>query len=365
MKKGMGWLLPLLVLFALVAVAYPRDAKKLEERSYVMALGFHVKDGKRQVTLESPVLAKDEAESVLEQGQNVDVVPVDRFHEFMENYEGEHSKTLDLHHLKTVVIGREILEDEQEFEQFLRFLQGQNEFSENVSVVVDVSGEGLFDPEKESLGNQVEALLEKRARGRVDGRVSIGRLLSSYYNKNQLLFVPAVSEERTIVGEWAVAGGIPRELLEEEPCRWYLLGNTFQSLEKLRLQDAAGELLAKEEDCSVEPTGVSREVRFESGERGPLVQLRVSLKGKGYDDAGAPIREEERRRSCERRLSERFTEKMQELAGEAAQKGLDLFNTYGELSIKDRQLWRKYQDAYEQYGKEARLLVEVRVSLES
>lgn len=358
-RKTFYWIAGI-ILAAAALFFSQKTGDTLEEKDYIMALGFDLSQEGITVSYESPVLKKDEADSVLDNPQTIEKLNVTHFKDFVEKYNSENDKELDLHHLKVILIGSNLLANEEQFQFFLKFLQEQNEFAENIFVAVDSSGGELFKEEEESVGNYLETLIEKKTEEQPQMSVTVGRLLSSVYNKNQTIFIPTVSNERKIIGEWAIACGKPVSFINEEDAQWYMTGNCIDCGCEIYFQDVYSETIEEKQNFSIEISKISRQIVF--NQIGDIVnaQMLIKIKGRGRDCSGDFISDAAERYDKEELLGMCLTKKMQELAKFSS--GKDLFNTYYELSNKSRSLWKKYQDSYDEYV--SNLDLEITVSVD-
>lgn len=357
-SKNAYWLIGLALVVIVIFFSHDKG-EALEEKDYIMALQFDLREAGKTVSFESPILQKDEADSVLDNGQKTEDMQVSHFKDFVENYNNNNAKVLDLHHLKVIIIGRNLLENEEEFKMFLRFLQEQNEFAENIYVAVDGSGGELFNEEEESIGNYLENLIEKKTDKQPQMAVTLGRFLASVYNKNQTLYIPVISKEREITGEWAFACGKPVSFIPEDEAEWYKTGNCINCGCEIYFQDVYPESIDEKQNFSIEISRISRQITFREADNKVIADMVIKMTGKGKDYSGEVIPDGSERYDKEELLSLCLTEKMQGLA--KASEGKDLFNTYYELSTKNRSLWIKYQDTFDKYVEKLQLKITVDV----
>jgi len=357
LKKN-NWYLLIGILFVVGVFFFSNSTgETLEEKDYIMALEFDCTESGNTVIFEYPVLEKDEAQSVLDNPQQKNVVNVEHFKDFVENYDSQNAKIPDLQHLKVLIIGKGLLNDEEKFNLFLKFLQEQNEFAENVYVAIDGSGGTLFGEDEESLGNYLETLISKKTQKQAQMSVTVGKLLSSVYNKNQALFIPVISDERNIIGEWVVACGKPVTFITEEEAQWYMTGNCIDCGHQIYFQDIYEEPIDENNNFSIEISRINREITFEGNGNKVYAHIQISIKGRARDNSGDLIEDSVEIYDKEQLMSECLTKKFQKMA--QASQGKDLFNTYYELSTKNRKLWKAYQDNYSKYVQNLELKINV------
>lgn len=360
MKNKKSYWLGGFVIIAVVLIFSYKRGETLEEKDYIMAMEFDCRDGNREITYESPILKKDEAQSVLDNGQKINSTQIKHYEDFVNEYNLSNASEIDLQHLKVIIVDQNLLNDEDEFSLFLKFLKEQREFAENIYVVANGGLEKILMEDEESIGRYIENLLDKKYEKQPQMAVTVGKLLASLYNENQTVFIPVISENKQIIGEWAVACGKQRGFIEEDEAKWYMLANAINCGCEIHYKDVNEEEIEEKYDFSIDISKISRQVSFYEADEKVYADIVVNIKGSGKGYGGQYIEDGKDKYNKEELLALCLTEKMYELAEKS--QGNDFFNTFYELSNKDRGLWKKYKGNYEEYME--KLIVNIVVSVE-
>lgn len=353
----------LMFFFAFLMFGYESNAS-LEKTDYIMTLGFDYQDGKRIVYYESPTLKKDAADSVLGNSQKIKKIQVNRYQEFEEGYMQVSDKAAEFHHLKAVVVGEKLVQNKDEFVLFLEFLNEQNVIAENVLFFVDGSEKGVFDEERKgSIGAYLENLTDYEMKDQKNQTISVAKLLASFYNENQTLYIPVVDSVLAVKGYEILCSGIWEAYVDEKDGHILFLGNGWKTKDEFYVQDVIGEgeVVSEKESFSVEIKRVSRELFFENGKDIVHVNCKLSVEGIGKDSNGKEIQDYEQRIS----YSKAFEELLQLSLEEQMRKwqGMDVLNTFYEVSNKNREVWKQYRHQYEAYKQKMSVNLDVQVEL--
>lgn len=347
-KKIYMFAVSLVVVF--VCASFYNKGERLEENDYIMALLFDVGEDGITSTYESPILKKDEAQAVLYGEQKITSYNLEHFQDFSENYKNNTSRDPDFQHLKVLLIGENLLKDEKQFEVFIKFLKEQEEFAQNVYIAVDASNGQILEQNEDSTGNYLESLFDKRNEAQPLMSATVGKLLAADYNKNQVIFIPVISNEKKIEGEWIVAGKRAVTYTTEEDAKWLMTANCIDCGCELYFQDIYGEKIDEEQNFSVEVSGIKRQISFRENNDKVYADVLVTVKGRAKDYCGDLIEDTTILYNKQEIFALALSHKLQSIAKISA--GEDLFNTYYELSNKDRTIWKKYRNSYDEYIKD-------------
>ena len=122
-------------------------------------------------------------------------------------------------------------------------------------------------------------------------------------------------------------------------------------------QDIYEEPIDENNNFSIEISRINREITFEGNGNKVYAHIQISIKGRARDNSGDLIEDSVEIYDKEQLMSECLTKKFQKMA--QASQGKDLFNTYYELSTKNRKLWKAYQDNYSKYVQNLELKINV------
>jgi len=351
----------ILILLAVVFVcAFTFDSENYpEESDYIMSLFFDVGEEGIKTVYESPVLKKDEAQAVLYGEQRVSEFNILHFQDFANEYMNSVARKPDFQHLKILLIGEELLKNEEKFAEFIAFLHEQNEFAENVFVAIDKSNGEILKDENECAGKSLENLFSERSGENEQMNVTVGKLLAACYNENQAVYIPVVSEDKKIQGEWVVACKKAVSYVDEDMAKWLLAANCMNCGQELYFQDVYEEALNEEDNFSIEISKIKRQISFKESGNKVNAYILLTLKGKVRSYCGELITDAADRINKEQLFSVCLSDKFERFASYS--KGKDLFNTYYELSNKNRSIWKKYQNRYEEYVKNLNVDVTVEI----
>lgn len=120
------------------------------------------------------------------------------------------SRNVNLNHLKVLILDREILDGQEEKDQLVEFFREKRDAAWNSYVILcDGEMENIFSGDLQlntCLGIYLEELLEGWTNLKSGTLITVGDLMSQYYNGDQILLVPVVTveENRPIVKQFAV-----------------------------------------------------------------------------------------------------------------------------------------------------------------
>lgn len=349
-----------LVLFFVFVCAFSYDkGENLEENDYIMTMYFDVAKDSIHSIYEAPVLKKDSAQSVLYGEQKLVEYDLEHFQDFSKFYKDNTSKNADFGHLKVLLIGEELLKNEEKFSLFIKFLKEQRDFAENVLVAVDTSGGEILQAKEESVGYYLENLFSKRFESRPQMSPTVGKLLSAAYNKNQVVYIPAVSADKKVEGEWAIACDKPVKYIDEDEAKWFMIANCIDCNCELYFKDIYEGEVEEKDNFSLDVNSVKRQIEFTQTQDKVYANMSFTIKGTAKDYCGDIIDDAAQRYDKEEIFAIALSDKFQQLS--ESSKGADFFNTYYELSNKNRGIWKKYRNSYEDYVKSYILSVKVSV----
>lgn len=126
----------------------------------------------------------------------------------------ESSRNVDMNHLKVLILDVKMLDDAENTEALIQFFRGKTNLAWNSYVVLtDGEMEEIFSEEIQlntCLGIYLEDLMEGWENLRYDSLITVGDLVSQYYNRNGTLLIPLVSigENQPLVESFAVVSGL-------------------------------------------------------------------------------------------------------------------------------------------------------------
>ncbi|MCD7981177.1 MAG: hypothetical protein LUF32_02500 [Clostridiales bacterium] len=126
----------------------------------------------------------------------------------------ESSRNADMNHLKVLILDVQMLDDAENTEALVQFFREKSDIAWNSYVLLtDGEMEEIFSEETQlnsCLGIYLEDLLEGWENLRYDSLITVGDLVSQYYNRNEILLIPLVSieENQPLIDSFAVVSGL-------------------------------------------------------------------------------------------------------------------------------------------------------------
>ncbi len=122
----------------------------------------------------------------------------------------ESSRNVNLNHLKVLILDRTILDGQEEKEQLVEFFREKRDAAWNSYVLLCDGDMGTIFSDEMDLNSCLGIYLEDLAEGWTNLKsgtlITVGDLMSQYYNADEILLVPIVTteEKRPVVKEFAV-----------------------------------------------------------------------------------------------------------------------------------------------------------------
>lgn len=263
------------------------------------------------------------------------------FYRARYNYEKQLNKVADYNHMKILVIGERLLEDQKQWKQMLDILEQEGDFPRNTYVcVTDRTADLLAVNETLSgdLGTYLERQLENDASVDAEGLPTLGSLLDDSKNQLETLFFPyfTVQEDKAVhTGYYCMQRGVPRGVVSVECGQLGFLENA--ALRQYTVEIGDGDYLRLGAFHTTYDLLTQGRVNVSVSCEGELVHGEAFTKKKSegvLDDA---------------QIARIVTAYVQGLAEESLQeKKIDLSNSYKKLGGYNRgwyQSWEKQKDS--------------------
>ena len=160
MKAG----IPVMIAFVAIMFVGGCSAVELEERCFPMLAGIDKKDGQYEF-----YYSIDNA---------TEPVYADGIEEAVNECESGLSKTADTNHLKVLLIGNELYDDENSYAKLIQYLKDSSKFPRNTYVCAVDDINKTF----ENMGDYYEQLLEKQEREEGLCLTTVGDIMDEYTN---------------------------------------------------------------------------------------------------------------------------------------------------------------------------------------
>lgn len=325
-------------------------ANELENHAFPLALGVEkTSEDDLEIYMAYPDLQDEKAaENALSSDMFWKGSGQDLFHG-KEQMSANSNKNADFNHLKVLILDQAILEDTTKTEQLLHFFQEEQDAAWNTYVMVTkeplkaIFSEDLKLPE--SLGIYLEDLLEEWEDVRQGAQVTVGALMSQYYNRNETLCVPMLEisdeeEKPQIRGFYVLFGLQPMgELTLQEGEQLMLLQNDRKRY-AFTMQDGTR--------FSLEQVQTERKITAaedEAGNKYPLLTVIV----RGNSTVSALSWSEDRESSKQQGKKELADQLLTFLIMQQKKAGMDVANSFLLLAGQERSLWEQYREDPAQY----------------
>ena len=331
-------------------------ANELENHAFPLALGVEkTSDDDLEIYMAYPDLQDENAadnalsSDVFWKGKGSDLF------EGKERMSANSNKNADFNHLKVLILDLAILEDTTKTEQLLHFFQEEQDAAWNTYVMLteepldEIFSDDLDLPE--SLGIYLEDLLEEWEDVRQGGQVTVGTLMSQYYEKNETLCVPVLeisdAEEKPEISGFCVLAGLqPKGKLSLQEGEQMMLVQNSLKRYSFSMRDGTR--------FSMEQIQTERKIELVSDESGnsyPL--LTVTVRGNSTVSALSWNTDQESvLQQGKQELADRL---LTLLVTQQKNAGCDLANSFLLLAGQERSLWEQYEKSPEQYISDVRI----------
>ncbi len=333
---------------------------ELEQRSFPLAVGIDWQEDREvfAVSFDFPDLAQ-----VSEKGKTADtpmalsLEGADLYH-VEKSYENNTNRLLDYNHMKAVVVGEEILKQEEALRSLLLAWEQREASARNCSLLVGGGSAAeilsLTSETEGSMGKYLEEMLESQKDFRQNKIVTMGELMNQWHNQDQLLLIPILTEngERPVITAYAAVSDFAYRgrISVQEAMRSFLS------------QGLLGRFTCEpEEGEAVEISGLEVSCEIKKEENQPVVT--VSIQGQGRLKTGQADSATEKYR-LEEKLEQGLAADLQETAGRMQEElGIDMTDSYLLLGGHNRELYQEYQGLAETYHRKVRQVFQVDIEV--
>ena len=326
---------------------------ELENNAFPLAVGISWDDGQKfQIYMAYPDLQSQDAK---ENAMSTDAFWSGQAEDLFsgaDHMSESSSKNVDFNHLKVLILDKNIFADPEAKEALISFFMEQKDAAWNTYVLLaDRDLETFFSGDLEissSLGIYLEDMIEEWSNIKSDARVTVGDLMSQYYNQNETVLVPVLSEVKKrpeISGYAAVKRLSPFSVLDKEQAYDAMLLRGQLKAFSFSLEDDTRVVL-QQIRVDREISAVSDEKMAE--EQLPVIKLRINAAAQLKNRLSLTEKEkQEVKKQAEKELADR-------LLGLARKKKqayqIDVTDSFLLLAGYNRSLWQIYgtnSDAYE------------------
>lgn len=312
---------------------------ELENREFPLAVGVE-KDGKGCLAAFSfPILSDSSGDNGTSGTASTAIEKGSDFFTIQKNYEKNSSKSIDFSHNKALILGEDLLKDEEELQNFIDYAKTQELMARNTYLfVTDLSMEELFDlggKLEKPFGTYLEELLESDEDYGNKQIMTLGKLYDERLNQMETLFIPVLGAgedgKPVVTASWVLKDGEPLKKVSRDT-----------SMESLLIQGKLEGASFQDEDGNEwRLTHIKPSYQFQKDLDHPGVTVEITCKAALKNGRVTDWREEE---DLEIRLGEEISSRLNETAKKGLKKGFDLTNSYKKLGNHYRQAYRYYEE---------------------
>lgn len=350
------------------------ESVELEQRSFPLAVGIDLqnteaKEKKKNqdsgiedrdliVSFDFPDLAQ-----VSEKGKTTDtpmglsLEGVDMYH-VEKSYENNTNRVLDYNHMKAIVLGKNIFEDQRQLRSLLLAWEQREASARNTNLLIgSESAAEILSLTKEtqgSMGKYLEEMLESQKDFKQNKIATIGDLMNQWHNQDELLLIPVLTEQgnRPVITKYAAVLNFSyrgmltvKEAMEVFFCQGLLETLTVEP--------------SKSEVVEISDIQVSMNIK----RQGEIPTVTVSISGKGKLKTGQ-ISSAAQQYQLEQKINQHLTADLQATAEKLTEEfGMDMTNSYLSLGGLDRELYSVYENLPDMYNEKVQHIFEVDINL--
>lgn len=289
------------------------------------------------------------------------------FQEAQVSYPGE----MDYNHMKALVLGEDLIRDEEKRTELLSYLEEQNVIARNTLLFVSSEDMtefmGMQEQLKEAVGTYLDALIASDEQLKDNSATTLGSLFQAQHNENENLWIPylTLGEQEIVFSDYFLMQGRQAKgtlsrhtgeaaLLTEHKLQEYAV--TLEDGEALLLSQFRCEYeLQRTEDAVAVHSGEGQ--LYGGGSAAPLTQvIRIRAEAKRMDSRMQTVEEQ---KEVQRQAEQQLEHQMNELAGGLLeQKDIDISNSYYRLGGYDREAYWDYADDWRGYRRDLQIRYE-------
>lgn len=320
---------------------------ELEDREFVLTLGVDWDGENVQFYYDTSEMGTDSGGG--EGGQSVMKINADAFYQLRSAYGQQSDKYLDCNHLKAVIIGKNLAENSEQLEEFLKYIETNELFARNVKLFFAEDIESIFAlcPDMNTvLGEYLENVYIDSSYY-VEGQSStLGELIGHWHDSGEVLLVPVLQAKagKPLITNYAVTKQVQWvKQLSIAEANLVFLGNGIHVQVEVPVDKA----------YMIQLTRSSREIDFRENKL-LTAKLTITLQGQVINEE---IKSEKKKREIEKALEKKLEDLYASVLPEL--RPFDVLHLYRTLGLHNRALWEKYQDNREQFLKDVQIDVKV------
>ena len=352
------------ILIPILILAGCKNSTEIEDKDFALAVGMDLSYEDLEVIYEFSRTSSQENEEDKSGGNNLFQAEVKEFYEAEKEFHRNSNKTLDYKHLKALIIGKDLLEEEEKLEEYILYIERNSLYPWNTLVFVgeDTAKEVFEESENidTSLGEYLNKMYANGEWEKTGEMITLRDLIHHYYNEDEILLIPTIGNNKENGGNPIVVG--------------YKLMKNFQYVSKLTLEEMDSLLVGKgkgnkkvfkisinEDLYVVEVNKIRRRVSIKQQKEVPVTY--VTLIGEGRivnKEVSGAVELEDLEKEFNHYLEIMVTKL---IINEKEKSNVDILNSFEILGRKNRNLWFKYHKNQDLFEEELQYVIESDLNL--
>lgn len=328
---------------------------ELEDKEFVMAVGIDMDQEGLLFSYDLSQEYKEGSDSSQEGGQKSIQVFGKSVWDLINAYGRQSDKSLDYNHMKAIVLGREVAENQEKIIELLQFIEKNNLFAQNVKVfVADNRASELWQETElgEPLGEYLEKLYENSDYYVKRQSCSVGELFTHWQNYDEVLLIPLLQQKnkKPEISDYAVmkACAIKKELSEEQ-ANLVFLGNGI----KLKSH------IVTDSHYVIQIDRIRQEMIY-SGNDEIVIEITLNIRGHVINKK---VEEERILQETETAMEDSLNRSFAEFVRTQRESEMDYFRTFLKLSQNNKTLWMKYRNDRKAFSQNTIIEIKTNVRL--
>lgn len=340
-------------------------ATEIEDKRFALSVGIDMEREKLKVTYEFPSLSKStDKEDDDGENSNLFQTVVNWYYETEKEFNRNSDKRLDYKHLKALIIGTDLLENEEKLEEYILYIEKNSLYPWNTLVFAgEDTADAIYKESTgidKSLGEYLNKMYANGERSENEEMITLRDLIHHYYNKDKILLIPSI----TASGE---TGGKP--VIEE-----YKVMKNFKTVSNLSIEERELELIGngkgKEKAFAipidkklyiVEISKIKRKVSIKEQKNTPVTYITIVGQAKLINkEVLGGIEQNSLRKEFNHQLEVMVSKLIIE---EKEKTDVDILNSFYLLGRKNRELWLKYHEKQNQFEEDLQYVIKAEINI--
>ncbi|WMJ88109.1 GerAB/ArcD/ProY family transporter [Anaerocolumna sp. MB42-C2] len=382
-KPVIKTLLLLTTILSVTSLTGCSDMTEIEDRNFIQAMGIDLNDsGELTVYYVLPDLkalteqGSENPEKLILQLNGFDYWGIE------ELYNLEYNKRLDFSHLKAIIIGKKLAEDQKQLTQFLTYVENKYELGRNTLVFTsDSTAKDIISLNKElegGIGDYLDRLYRINLKNSGKEVITIGDLVYAMNEQNPVVGVPLVKAGKKTMETIGLGMYYHNQLVYEvnkEEADFIDIANGYGKNNVIFLSEYTEEDLKEENSEAVSKyvvkiNNITKTLDFTKVNNKPQLTIKIEGIGiieKGFKDTGQTSNKananviEEIENRCNTIIKTKIAKNIEIITKGAH---VDFMNLYRMTSYKDRNLYLSYENKEDQFIKDLQYTIDVDLKIQ-